>query len=282
MTAQRQLALALTVTLGLSANATADPAGEQYAAIAKLVQESGIVQLLASERQDANSIHFLVLATPKRYAPSLILSDAGGLWITLPDLRNRTIASPGDLLRYNISLDVVKEGIAAARKQKNLFVDPRRKNDMPAGTAAPYVVPLTWRSPKAMKDMKEKPVIAGREHGVDLAVCRGLHGSGKHPGKVIGDKCYYGWGGKEHATTEFDYFVPQAGERFSWQTVAKGDIARKEVPSGFEPGRNLPVCRAAHQGATHPGKVFEGKCHIGFAGKEIGIADFEALVRATD
>jgi hypothetical protein len=36
------------------------------------VKESGIVQVLAAERAtDANSIQFLVLATPKRYAPSL-------------------------------------------------------------------------------------------------------------------------------------------------------------------------------------------------------------------
>jgi len=49
---------------------------------------------------------------------------------------------------------------------------------------------------------------------------------------------------------------------------------------GQENDRVLYVCRAAHSGGVHPGKVIAGNCNIGFGGQELSIPVFEiALVR---
>ena len=277
---KHQLVVTIAITLFAGPSAFGDPAPQQYAEIDKLVKDSGVVSRL--QPADGDSISFLVLAEPRAYGPALLLSSTGVLWVKLPDLKTRTLLSPGDLLRYNFTTEAVKSGIEAARKQPKIFLDVRRQDDLPAGKAARSFRPFTWRAASVMKSLKEKPVVAGVEHGVELVVCRGHHDNGRHPGKLIGDKCYYGWGGKEYATTELDVLAPQPGERLTWQAVAAKDIARKEVPAGYEPGLNLWVCRAAHEGATHPGKVWSGKCHIGFAGKEVPIATFETLVRAPD
>ena len=278
----KQLAISIAITMFAGHHAVADPAGQQYAEVTKLVKESGIIKQLPAEPSTGNSISFLIIAKVRPYGPQLLLSSTGVLWVSLPDLRTRTMLSPGDLLRYNFSIDAVKSGIEDARKRPGLFIDERRQDDLPAGKAARSLRPFTWRAAAMLKSLKEKPVVAGVENGYELLVCRGTHDNGKHPGKAIGDKCYYGWGGKEHATSDFDLLAPQSGERLTWQTVAAKDIARKEVPSGYEPGLSLWVCRAAYQGATHPGKVWNGNCHIGFAGKEVPIATFETLVRAPE
>lgn len=54
-------------------------------------------------------------------------------------------------------------------------------------------------------------------------------------------------------------------------------VPANAVIGGQEPGRQLPVCRAAYQNGVHPGKVVEGKCNIGWGGGEIAIAAFEVL-----
>ena len=46
---------------------------------------------------------------------------------------------------------------------------------------------------------------------------------------------------------------------------------------GEEKGQRLPLCRAAHSGGLHPGKVVNGRCHIGFAGAEMNVETFEVL-----
>lgn len=47
--------------------------------------------------------------------------------------------------------------------------------------------------------------------------------------------------------------------------------------AGWESGRTLPVCRASHAQGVHPGKVVDGKCNIGWGGKELSLSDFEVL-----
>lgn len=53
--------------------------------------------------------------------------------------------------------------------------------------------------------------------------------------------------------------------------------ATRPIAAGVENGHNLLVCRAAHQGGIHPGKVVAGKCNIGFAGHEIIKTRFEVV-----
>ena len=64
-----------------------------------------------------------------------------------------------------------------------------------------------------------------------------------------------------------------------WVTVNNGRMPGGTFVGGKEPGRNLPVCRAAFNKGVHPGKVVAGKCNIGWGGKEHALRPYEALVR---
>ncbi len=44
----------------------------------------------------------------------------------------------------------------------------------------------------------------------------------------------------------------------------------------------LSVCRARHEGGVHPGKLFGGKCNIGFGGKEVVFDEYDVLVARQD
>lgn len=48
---------------------------------------------------------------------------------------------------------------------------------------------------------------------------------------------------------------------------------------GHENGAPLPLCRAVYQGGTHPGKVVNGRCNIGWGGKEVSTVDYEIATR---
>jgi len=50
------------------------------------------------------------------------------------------------------------------------------------------------------------------------------------------------------------------------------------VMGGSENGAQLPVCRCAFKGGTHPGKVVGTRCNIGWGGNEQSVASFEVLV----
>jgi hypothetical protein len=57
-----------------------------------------------------------------------------------------------------------------------------------------------------------------------------------------------------------------------------GELPEGAVIGGVETNRSLAVCRATYQGATHPGKVVERKCNIGYGGKEVELKRFDVLV----
>ena len=57
-----------------------------------------------------------------------------------------------------------------------------------------------------------------------------------------------------------------------------GELPSKAVIGGVETHRSLAVCRCEYKGAMHPGKVVDGKCNIGWGGKEIRSESFEVLV----
>jgi hypothetical protein len=69
--------------------------------------------------------------------------------------------------------------------------------------------------------------------------------------------------------------APTSGNLLRW--VRGPNVPVNSVIGGQEPGRQLPVCRAAYQTGVHPGKVIEGKCYIGWGGSEIALAGFEIL-----
>ena len=117
--------------------------------------------------------------------------------------------------------------------------------------------------------------VGGSEGSRKLAVCRAAYKGGTHPGKVVAGKCNIGWGGKEIVLSRFEVMTNK-GVTLAW---VKGPSAEGMIIGGSDAGRSLPVCRAAYQGGTHPGKVVAGKCNIGWGGKEIVLSAFEVLVQ---
>ena len=70
--------------------------------------------------------------------------------------------------------------------------------------------------------------------------------------------------------------APAAGA-LSW--VAGPAIPPNAVIGGKAHGRDLLICRGTLQDGVHPGKVWEGKCHIAWGGKEVPLNVFEVLVQ---
>jgi len=121
--------------------------------------------------------------------------------------------------------------------------------------------------------------IGGQEPGRKLVVCRAAFNKGMHPGKVVAGKCNIGWGGKEQALTAYQALVADS-KSFRWVDSKSGaPLPKGAFIGGKEPGRTLPVCRAAHNKGVHPGKVVAGKCNIGWGGKEIVNSRYQVLVR---
>lgn len=116
----------------------------------------------------------------------------------------------------------------------------------------------------------------GREPGRSLSICRAIHEGGTHPGKVVAGRCHFGYGGREVVASRFEVLVDQGRGR--WVAAAGGGLPDGALVGGREPGRDLVVCRAPHEGGVHPGKVVARRCNIGWGGKEFRLADFEVLV----
>ena len=86
------------------------------------------------------------------------------------------------------------------------------------------------------------------------------------------------------ATATLMLFSTPAFASYQWSSTPNTNDA---IVGGFENYRNsrngptlkrkLYVCRAQYKGAMHPGKVFAGKCNIGYGGKEIAVPRFQML-----
>jgi uncharacterized protein DUF3421 len=119
-------------------------------------------------------------------------------------------------------------------------------------------------------------VAVGRDevHGDLLFVCHAPHKGGVHPGKFFRGHCNIGWGGSEVVLDSFEIMV-QIGPG-PW--ALDGKIPQPNtVVGGFEKGHKLYVCVANYRG-QHPGKLIDGKCNIGYGGREMMIDDFQLLV----
>lgn len=144
----------------------------------------------------------------------------------------------------------------------------------------------------------ENAVVAGTEKNAagtewrDLMVCRAA--GSPHIGKTIGNRCHYGYGGKEQSTTNVD-ILTIAGLEIDWvskkqfekdhdeRSVSEGKApvfyaGKENRPTGRYAGRTF-VCRAKHKGNYHPGKVVINDCMIGYGGKEYQKGKYEVLLR---
>jgi len=148
----------------------------------------------------------------------------------------------------------------------------------PAPTPAiPATAHLTWATASSGQ-LPAGTFVGGSEPGRSLPICRAAYNGGVHPGKVVAGKCNIGWGGKEIVLTGYQAMVA-APNAFRW-AKAGGALPANAVIGGSEPGRTLPICRAAYNKGVHPGKVVAGKCNIGWGGKEIVLTSYEVLVPA--
>src|SRR5262245_10298463 len=71
---------------------------------------------------------------------------------------------------------------------------------------------------------------------------------------------------------------------FSWQNGAQALQQNPRlagaVVGGQAGGQPLVICRARHGNGTHPGKLWAGRCNIGYGGGEVAAADFDILFRS--
>jgi hypothetical protein len=58
----------------------------------------------------------------------------------------------------------------------------------------------------------------------------------------------------------------------------QGQLPPDAVKAGFVPEADLYVCRGSHRDGVQVGKLFNGRCNLGWGGHEISLGDFEILV----
>jgi hypothetical protein len=109
-----------------------------------------------------------------------------------------------------------------------------------------------------------------------LYVCRAAHGSGVHPGKLVGGACNIGFGGDELEKRQYEVAAYVGG---SWGNHGLGGA----LLGGYEAGRKLYVCRhhltetlwpcpwCKNDYGWHAGKFLPdtGECNFGYGGREL-------------
>ena len=121
----------------------------------------------------------------------------------------------------------------------------------------------------------DNAVEGGRDQGNTLYICRAGYQDGTHIGKVVNRKCNIGWGGREVVLDDFAVLVQ--GGRVRW--VGPGQrLPRGAVFAGRCPDGDMYVCRGGYRGGTHLGKLFKGKCNIGYGGKEVVLDNYQVLI----
>ncbi|MGA1133878.1 MAG: DM9 repeat-containing protein [Prochlorotrichaceae cyanobacterium] len=118
----------------------------------------------------------------------------------------------------------------------------------------------------------------GQERNQTLYGCRVAYQGGLHPGKIVGNQCNFGFGGKEIQSSNYEVLSFQGqSNQYQWVRSLSGND--QPVLGGQEAnGTSLALCRADYQGGLHPGKVVNGRCNIGYGGEEIQLDRYETLV----
>ena len=114
--------------------------------------------------------------------------------------------------------------------------------------------------------------VGGQEDGTPLLICRAPYLGGIYPGKLAKGNCNISYDSKEIYLHDFDILVGQGGQ---WAPPQPG-LAGAFI-AGYERGGPLFLCQAMYSGGLHPGKIYDGKCDISFAGREIPIRRFNVF-----
>ena len=110
-----------------------------------------------------------------------------------------------------------------------------------------------------------------------LYICRARYRDGVHLGKAVKGQCLIGWGGREVDVRHFEIL---AGHGLRWTRAWGGRIPPGAVGGGHAPDGALFVCRGHHRDGVHPGKLYHGRCLIGWGGHEVALSNFEVLTGA--
>jgi hypothetical protein len=114
----------------------------------------------------------------------------------------------------------------------------------------------------------------GEENGRILYVCQVSAHGGVHPGKVVDGYCNIGYAGVEEVYSDFSVY--NGTGRWASKHVLHSP---HPVAGGYENGDVLRVCLAYAHDGTHPGKVVDGYCNIGYAGLEEIHSHFRVLAQ---
>lgn len=150
----------------------------------------------------------------------------------------------------------------------------------PAAAAEPLVL---WQA-AVNGQIPQNAVPGGQEQGKPLAICAAPYKDGRHPGKVVGKTCNFGYAGLEVKSEKFDILLgntallAQNPLFVRWVPAQNGQVPPGAFLGAQEPGRVLPICRAAYQGGVQPGKLVVRNCNVAFNGKEVLIPQYEVLV----
>lgn len=138
--------------------------------------------------------------------------------------------------------------------------------------AAPAAAELAWV--RYQGRLPEGAVRAGFVPESDLYVCRVKHRDGVHPGKLFNGRCNVGWGGHEVSLTAFEVLVERDEVRWLPESAQppQGVFAAGRGPRG-----ELSACRVFYRDGVHLGELREGRCFIGWGGRELGVAPYELL-----
>ena len=150
----------------------------------------------------------------------------------------------------------------------------------PAAGSLESSAPFEWQDATAAAAHGFANVaVGGHEGSTPLYICRGATDDGIHPGKLVGGKCNIGWGGKEVSLDRYELLVnarPDGAGAYvqRWSAPGAGVVgyAGGRLANG---GAAIRICRASYNGGVHPGKEWQGKCHIGWGGKEVPVAPYE-------
>ncbi len=163
--------------------------------------------------------------------------------------------------------------------------NPNDPNTWPATfNGAPDMGPYAWVDGPThlQKDSQlANGVFVGQEGANRLFVCRVKMSDGVHPGKFFNGMCNVGWGGVEKVhTSGYELLVntqPQNAKFFPQSWVSPATSPATTFYGGAVGNTKLRVCRAAYINGWHPGKEWEGKCNIGYGGKEVAEGVYQAL-----
>ena len=114
--------------------------------------------------------------------------------------------------------------------------------------------------------------VGGQEDGTPLLICRAPYLGGIYPGKLVKGNCNISYDSKEIYLHDFDILVGQGGQ---WAPPQPG-LAGAFI-AGYERGGPLFLCQAMYSGGLHLGKIYDGKCDISYAGREIPIRRFNVF-----